>query len=226
MQHVKPNPPILAPRRTLLLIGPAGSGKTLTCAKLAVHESVQQRNSVAVISLDAARIGATEPLRSYCELASIPFFAFDSPKACLDEWNTLPATQTLVIDTASLIGLQPPPEDLLALRQRLAEALEVHLILSQTQTPEFSARILDAALALDPTHVLYTHLDETTGLNVIHPKLHQLRSTWCATGRNVPEDLRAASEIVASAADPVPSPQTTTADGVLSRYRNRTRFAA
>ncbi|MFQ5533702.1 MAG: hypothetical protein ACE5EM_02620 [Sphingomonadales bacterium] len=52
------------PRRPIMLIGPCGTGKTVTAAKLAARATFQSAN-VRIITLDVARAGAVEQLDAF-----------------------------------------------------------------------------------------------------------------------------------------------------------------
>src|SRR5688572_17599736 len=57
----------------IALVGPTGAGKTTTIAKLATHPSVFGERTVGLIGLDTYRIGAVDQLRTYAEIARLPF---------------------------------------------------------------------------------------------------------------------------------------------------------
>ena len=52
-------------RRVVVLVGPAGAGKTATAAKLAAHAILSLEQTVALLSLDNQRVGGTDELARF-----------------------------------------------------------------------------------------------------------------------------------------------------------------
>lgn len=68
-----PQPIALADPATVLFVGPTGSGKTTTIAKLAAYCHLERKKSVLLISTDTFRVAAVEQLKTYSEIIGIPF---------------------------------------------------------------------------------------------------------------------------------------------------------
>ncbi|MEC7641321.1 MAG: flagellar biosynthesis protein FlhF, partial [Nitrospinota bacterium] len=64
--------PIADRPKITALVGPTGVGKTTTLAKLAANYAIQQRNNVAMITLDTYRVGAVDQLKVYGDLMQVP----------------------------------------------------------------------------------------------------------------------------------------------------------
>lgn len=74
LERLAPPAPIaLAEPATVLFIGPTGSGKTTTIAKLAAYCRLERQKSVQLISTDTFRVAAVEQLRTYAEIIGVPF---------------------------------------------------------------------------------------------------------------------------------------------------------
>src|SRR6185436_10885202 len=56
----------------MALVGPTGSGKTTTLAKLALNPGTFGGAKVGILSLDTFRVAAIEQLQQYAEIASLP----------------------------------------------------------------------------------------------------------------------------------------------------------
>lgn len=69
-----------APQRPVLLVGPPGSGKTATCAKLAA-QAVLQGAPVSLMTTDTVKAGAVSQLQSLAARLDQDVETFDSPEA-------------------------------------------------------------------------------------------------------------------------------------------------
>lgn len=68
-------PPVIVP-----VIGPTGSGKTVTTAKLAAELKFNHNKNGILLSIDNYRLGAIEHLKRYAELMEVPFLFAKNPK--------------------------------------------------------------------------------------------------------------------------------------------------
>jgi len=62
------------------VIGPTGSGKTLTTAKLAADLKFNQKKNGILISMDNYKLGAIEHLKRYAAIMDIPFYTAKNPE--------------------------------------------------------------------------------------------------------------------------------------------------
>ncbi|NIQ01780.1 MAG: DEAD/DEAH box helicase family protein, partial [Nitrospinaceae bacterium] len=58
--------------KKVVLVGPTGSGKTTTLAKLAAEFALHRGKRVALVSLDTYRLGAVDQLRIYGDIMQVP----------------------------------------------------------------------------------------------------------------------------------------------------------
>lgn len=173
------------------LVGPTGSGKTTTLAKLANHAQVFGHHSVGMLCLDTYRIGAVEQARAYAELSRLPLEVVYEARELDRARHRLRDREVILVDTA---GRAPSrPEDLREIRE-LLEALspaEVHLTIPAGLDPRRARSVAAQHRALGVTHVLATKMDE-------FPQDHVVRMLsaetgwpmrWMTTGQEVPADL-------------------------------------
>src|SRR5690606_31944478 len=66
--------------RMLALVGPPGSGKTTTLAKLAAQAALVDDRKVLTISTDCRRIGAIDQARKFCQIIGVAFEAPQTPE--------------------------------------------------------------------------------------------------------------------------------------------------
>lgn len=179
---------------TWALIGPTGHGKTTTLAKLAAKAALQHgQDKVALISVDAYRIGAQQQLEAYARMMGVNFMGLDDvselPVVLADIKND---KTCVLIDSA---GFAPNDErftlQLAALRQ--ADAVCLLTLSASTQgslVEEMIRRYSPHAL----NGVIVTKLDEGGLCGPVLDCLmrYRLALACLSTGQRVPEDLHAA----------------------------------
>ncbi|MBX5467169.1 MAG: flagellar biosynthesis protein FlhF [Firmicutes bacterium] len=66
--------------RAVMLVGPTGSGKTTTLAKLAAHLCLEEKVPVTLVTTDTFRVGAVEQLETFSDILGVPFRVAKKPK--------------------------------------------------------------------------------------------------------------------------------------------------
>ncbi len=85
--------------RPLVLVGPPGSGKTLTVAKLAARAVLKNR-TVSVISTDTVRAGGIDQLAAFTRLLKVKLHRAENPEVLSDAIADSRGNDLVVIDTA------------------------------------------------------------------------------------------------------------------------------
>ena len=185
----------------IALVGPTGSGKTTTIAKLARHPEVFDGLPVGLLCLDTYRIGAVEQLRIYADIARLPLEVAYETRDLARAMKRLRDREIVLVDTA---GRGPAAAaDLAETRARL-EALmpaEVHLTLPAGLQPSRARALAARHRGLGVTHVIATKLDEYPGDDSAFDLAAELGlpMRWATDGQEVPTDLRSAAEIAGPA---------------------------
>ncbi len=182
--------PVLYPGRVVVLLGPAGSGRTTLLVKLAVQEGLAKRRTVRMISTDLDRVAAGEPLRSYAGLLGVSYqaVALESLAVALDETA---AGDLVLVDTPSLFRDAGPgrfrlPDD---------DRLDVHLVLpASMQVEDMEAQVATAG-EYQPRTLLFTRFDETVfpGAALSCAMRREMPISFVSSGVEIPADLAAAS---------------------------------
>jgi flagellar biosynthesis protein FlhF len=181
----------------IALVGPTGSGKTTTIAKLAARWSMQHGSQdLALVSTDRYRVGAREQLMTYARILGAPVHTAGSGKELAQVLHRLKEKKLVLIDTAGMgprdsrLSEQLAAVRLGAPRARILLALPAH----------GEAHALEAAVQsfsiLKPAACILTKIDEAASLGaVISTTLrHQLPIAYLCNGQRVPEDLHAAHQ--------------------------------
>jgi flagellar biosynthesis protein FlhF len=179
---------------TWALVGPTGHGKTTTLAKLAAKAALLHGpDKVALVSVDAYRVGAQQQLEAYARMMGVSFTALDDVSELAQALGEIKAGKACVlIDSA---GFAPGDErfaaQLAALRQADAACL---LTLSASTQGNLVEGIIQRHSVHAMSGVIITKLDEGGLCGAVLDCLmrYRLALACLSTGQRVPEDLHAA----------------------------------
>ncbi len=151
--------------KPLMFIGPPGSGKTVSMAKLAVRTRLEN-NPVSFISTDTIRAGAIEQLTTYAMHLKAEFSSAQDPVSFVEAIRNAKPDAQLLIDTA---GVNPHSAEDLHRLTELADAAQIERILviaaggDALETAELAASFM----TIKPTRLLVTRLDMVRRLGSI-----------------------------------------------------------
>ncbi len=187
------NPILLAGTRprVVAFVGPTGSGKTTTIAKLAADFTLNQGKKVSVLTIDTKRVDAVGQLKAYCRIIKVPLFIAYSPDDLPGIMPGIMPTDITLVDTPG-----SGPMDKAQLRETV-EFLgklvpqEIHLAMSVTTALVEMKRIYDNFGVLKPNRLLFTKLDETDryGTLLSFAVLSKKPMSYVTFGQNVPGDF-------------------------------------
>ncbi|MBX3412477.1 MAG: flagellar biosynthesis protein FlhF [Pirellulales bacterium] len=180
--------------RVVALVGPTGVGKTTTVAKLAAQYRLREKRAVGLITVDTYRIAAVEQLRTYADIIDLPMHVVSTPREMRKSIEQMQHLELILMDTA---GRSPRDEvKIQELKVFLQEARadEVHLVLSSVAGAASLARTAERFATAGTTSLLFTKLDEATGLGNLLPVIREagLPLSYVTNGQNVPDDIEAA----------------------------------
>lgn len=160
-----PLPDKSAPR-PFMLLGPPGSGKTITVAKLAAR-SVMKGRRVGVITTDSIRAGVVEQLASFTRIMDIELKVARGPEALKRQLEDNAGIYDLIfIDSP---GLNPYQERDVSYLGDLLEAsgAEPILVMSAGGDSSEAAEMGEIYAGLGVTRLLATRLDATRRLGAV-----------------------------------------------------------
>lgn len=194
-------PPLRAPTGekagrplVLALVGPTGSGKTTTLAKLAVNPAAFGGWKVGLLTLDTFRTGALEQLESYARVTGLPLEIVYSSEELPAAMERLASCDVILVDTP---GRSPKNTAHNAAWMSLLNEIradEVHLVIPAPIRLDVASAALDAYDAVGITNLLITKLDEVPGdAGVADLAIEmRLKSRWVTDGQEIPMDLHIA----------------------------------
>jgi flagellar biosynthesis protein FlhF len=177
--------------RTIALIGPTGVGKTTTIAKLAATYKLRLRKKVGLVTSDTYRIAAVDQLRTYANIIGLPLEVTLTPTEMTRAVRSLSDCDVILIDTAG--RSQHDDHRVQELRSFIdaAQPHERHLVLASTVGESVLKRTASAFSAVDPTHVIFTKLDEAVNFGVLLNVIRSVdaRLSFVTTGQEVPDQI-------------------------------------
>lgn len=181
-------------QQIIFFIGPTGVGKTTTIAKIASKLCLEEKAKVAMLTADTYRIAATEQLRTYANILSIPFQVIYSPEDMKEVVAELTDYDVILVDTS---GHSSKNEEQLNATKRLVnssgnkEKSHCYLVLSATTKYRDLLTIADAYEDLKGYRLIFTKADETGCLgNILNMKLYTgAELSYLTNGQNVPDDI-------------------------------------
>lgn len=178
------------------VVGPTGSGKTTSIAKLAARFALENGpEQIGLITTDGYRIGAQEHLLRLGKILGVPVQVAANPKILRATLDQLADKKLILIDTAGFSLKDETMFSALANLTRHSPTVQTLLTLPanmQMAGLRQSIRTFDA-LGLDGAIV--TKVDEATSMGELLSAVIEANLTVCyvSDGQRVPEDLKTAS---------------------------------
>ena len=181
--------------RVVAVAGPSGVGKTTAVAKLAARHAIEQHQAVAIVSLDANRIGSCGELKVYARAIGIPLKTAATPaefSAAVGRFNDM---DLILVDTPGLNPTMPDEIENLRACVGAVDQLDIHLALSAMTKASDLDNILERLKSIRIAGLIFTKLDEScTYGNLINlVSDHPLPLACLTGGRQVPDDIETGS---------------------------------
>ena len=177
-------------------IGPTGSGKTTTLAKLAAHCCINKRKKVSIITADTYRIAAIEQIRTFADIVKVGLQVVFSPDEVPDALEACADDDIVLVDTAG--RSQRNTEHMQELKA-LIDALhpdEVHLVMSALTKDSDLADIILHYRPVNVNRLLFTKMDETVKVGSIFNIVSEssIPVSYFTFGQSVPDDIELAQQ--------------------------------
>ncbi|MBW1670333.1 MAG: flagellar biosynthesis protein FlhF [Deltaproteobacteria bacterium] len=178
-------------KRVISFIGPAGSGKTTTLAKLAAQYLFSDRLDIGILTTDTFRIGATEQLKIYADIMGLPLKLISKKEEFKESLDAFGDKDIILIDTP---GKTYKDENyLMKLKELFAidSPIETNLILNITANQENMIETAERFGIINYDNIIFTKLDEANNFGSIYNIIDYAGKPvfYIANGQNVPQDL-------------------------------------
>lgn len=185
-------------RRAIMLVGPTGSGKTTTIAKLA-WVAMKQGQRVGLLSLDTYRIGAMEQIRIYAKIMGLPLLVISGVKELKEGLEKFSSRDTVLIDTT---GRSPSDRQYIShISSIIGEikrfspggfSLEIHLLISSNSCEASITEAYNYYKELPINSIAFTKVDEVVRFGHLYNLYltYQKPISYITTGQVVPDDIK------------------------------------
>jgi flagellar biosynthesis protein FlhF len=172
-------------------VGPTGSGKTTTIAKIAARSmALKGKASVALITTDTYRICAIDQLRTYGKVIGVPVHVALNASELQGHLNALSKKHLVLIDTMGL----SPRDSQTSEQNLLLERHDIQKVLVMNVSSQ-SRALMEMAERFKGTSGFYgavlTKLDECSYIagSIDLALREKLNIMYMSTGQRVPDDL-------------------------------------
>jgi len=184
----------------VVMVGPTGSGKTTTLAKLAAQWTFEKKLKVGLITTDTFRVAAVDQIKEYATLLGLEHRVAFSASEAARAVRSFADRDVILVDTAG--RNHQDHASLTALRGMLQGmgAMTVFLLLPAAMDRECARLVIRNFGVLNPDCLVLTKTDESQHLNLLTVAASEMACpvAFLTDGQRVPQDIRVAcaSEII------------------------------
>ncbi|MDX1800500.1 MAG: flagellar biosynthesis protein FlhF [Marinobacter sp.] len=180
------------------LVGPTGSGKTMTIGKMAARYVLRHgADSLALVTTDRYRVAAHEQLFVFGRILNVPVRVVDESHSLDDILDDLGDRRLVLIDTAGLTQSDKGYQEQLSELARSHHNIRTHLVVSATSQPRIMKSMWHCYKMAKLAGCVLTKLDEalTLGESIGFAMETGLPIAYYTDGQKIPQDLHHAEAI-------------------------------
>jgi len=178
-------------KRIISFVGPTGSGKTTTLAKLAAQYLFEDKLNIGIVTTDTYRIGASEQLKIYAEIMDLPVKVISREEEFNETLDLFADKDIILIDTP---GKSCRDKNYLMKLKKIFtinSPIETNLILNITADQENMIETAARFGIINYDNIIFTKLDEANNFGSIYNIIDYAGKPvfYVTKGQNVPQDL-------------------------------------
>ncbi|MBU2739103.1 flagellar biosynthesis protein FlhF [Acidithiobacillus concretivorus] len=178
-----------------ILMGPTGSGKTTSIAKLAAAQVLRHGpHSVALLTTDTYRIAGVEQLDIYARILGVPLDVIKGPEDLLKSLEKHRDRSWIFIDTIGMGPRDPRLNEQLQWFAALGADAQRFLLIPASLSGRNLATVLQPYTDIPLSGAIISKVDETPAFAAVLEWLaaQHLPVAWYSDGQKVPEDMHEA----------------------------------
>lgn len=185
----------LEKRGIFILLGPTGSGKTTSIAKLAAAQVLRHGpHSVALLTTDTYRIAGVEQLDIYARILGVPLDVIRGPEDLLKSLDKHRERPWIFIDTIGMSPRDPRLGEQLQWLAALGADAQRFLMIPASLGGQSLSTVLAPYAGVPLNGAILSKVDETPAFGAVIEWLaaQHLPIAWYSDGQKVPEDMHEA----------------------------------
>ncbi len=187
------------PKKYMVLVGPTGSGKTTTIAKIAsIYKNAGKK--VGLISLDYFRVGAFDQISTYADALKLKIAEVREEDEVLLAIDSMRDEDIVIVDT---MGISPNDSaNMIRLKQMISffpkTETSIVMVCSATSKSEDLLKQYHNYNTFEINSLIATKLDETESIGSFLTFSYKvgLPLLFCTNGQKVPSDIAKASTAI------------------------------
>ncbi len=179
------------------LVGPTGSGKTMTVGKLAARYVMRHgAESLALVTTDRYRIAAHEQLKVFGRILNVPVHVVDEENCLDDVLDRCSDRKLVLVDTAGLMQSDRSWNEQLKELKMSAHRIQNYLVMPATGQYAVMKSNYKHYKMVGLAGTILTKLDEAVSLGeaISYLVASKLSCAYVTDGQRVPEDIHLANK--------------------------------
>jgi len=176
----------------IALVGPTGSGKTMTIGKMAARYVMKYgADNIALVTTDRYRIAAHEQLKVFGRILNVPVHTVDELNSLDMILDQLTSKKIVLIDTAGLVHLDVCWSEQLQELKMSSHPIQNYLVVSSVGQYQVMCSNYYNYKVVGLSGAIITKVDEAVSLGEVISFLidTHLKAGYFTDGQRVPEDI-------------------------------------
>lgn len=176
----------------IALVGPTGSGKTMTIGKMAAQFVIRHgADDIALVTTDRYRIAAHEQLKVFGRILNVPVHVVDERHSLDTILDGLRHKKLVLVDTAGLMHTDACWSEQLQELKLSGHDIQSHLVVSSVGQYQVMCSNYHHYKMVGLSGAIITKVDEAVSLGEVMSFLidTRLKASYFTDGQRVPEDI-------------------------------------